>query len=443
MYTLNHTPVYNLKAVLKETGLKADVLRAWERRYDLPQPQRTPGGHRLYSEYDVETIKWLKSRQAEGLSISRAVELWNEVLERGENPLEQYHPAGATAFVKSMHIEGERLEALREEWITATMAFDSVRADDILSQAFAIFPVETVCIDILQKGIAEVGNNWYLGKASVQQEHFASAQAQRRLEMLISLTPPPTRRQSVLLACPPGEWHTFPVLMLTLFLARRGLKVVYLGANVPNEQMVETVALMKPDLVIFAAQQLTTAARLHSIAVLLNEQGSLLAFGGLIFNRIPRLRELIPAYFLGQSIDSVVDNVEKLLSAPNAPLPAIRQVSPYQELGRLFSEKRLLIEQELLSDMRRKDMNTQYVVEANAFFGEEISAALELGDLTLLEDDLDWVQELLSGREGSIQILRAYLESYAGSVDKVLGQGGTPLTAWVNDYLLQNETLNT
>ena len=83
MAFLNRNPIYNLSAVLRETGLTADVLRAWERRYELPKPQRTPGGHRLYSDYDVATIKWLQSRQTEGLSISRAVELWKEIVARG------------------------------------------------------------------------------------------------------------------------------------------------------------------------------------------------------------------------------------------------------------------------------------------------------------------------------------------------------------------------
>ena len=81
------TPAFNLKAVLKETGLAADTLRAWERRYGLPVPQRSAGGHRLYSQRDIETIKWLIRRQAEGLSISRAVDLWNEQLGSGSDPL--------------------------------------------------------------------------------------------------------------------------------------------------------------------------------------------------------------------------------------------------------------------------------------------------------------------------------------------------------------------
>jgi DNA-binding transcriptional MerR regulator len=76
MATLSKNPIYNLSAVLRETGLKADLVRAWERRYNLPNPQRSAGGHRLYSQYDIETLKWLKEKQAQGLSISNAVELW-------------------------------------------------------------------------------------------------------------------------------------------------------------------------------------------------------------------------------------------------------------------------------------------------------------------------------------------------------------------------------
>src|SRR5829696_10532160 len=81
------TPAYNLKVVLKETGIAADALRAWERRYGLPMPQRSAGGHRLYSQRDIETVKWLLKRQAEGLSISRAVDMWNEQIGSGTDPL--------------------------------------------------------------------------------------------------------------------------------------------------------------------------------------------------------------------------------------------------------------------------------------------------------------------------------------------------------------------
>ena len=144
--------------------------------------------------------------------------------------------------------------------------------DEVLNEAFAIFPVETVCTEIL-RGLSDIGNYWYLDKASVQQEHFASALANRRLETLIAATPRPTRQQSVLVGCPPGERHTFSVLMLCLFLCRRGLKVVYLGADVPIDRLEETSAAIRADLIILGAQQLATAATLQTTALTLQSAG--------------------------------------------------------------------------------------------------------------------------------------------------------------------------
>ncbi len=82
------TPTFNLKAVVRETGLKPDTLRAWERRYGVPSPDRTDSGHRLYSQHDIDTLKWLLERQQEGMSISRAVELWHRLEEDGTDPLQ-------------------------------------------------------------------------------------------------------------------------------------------------------------------------------------------------------------------------------------------------------------------------------------------------------------------------------------------------------------------
>ena len=103
--SINKKPVYNLNLVLQETGIKADTLRAWERRYNLPQPERTEGGHRLFSEYDIETIKWLIARQEDGMRISRAVDLWNNILRGGEDPLQR---VCLLHDVEQVHGEGHR-----------------------------------------------------------------------------------------------------------------------------------------------------------------------------------------------------------------------------------------------------------------------------------------------------------------------------------------------
>jgi DNA-binding transcriptional MerR regulator len=441
MPTFNQTPVYNLKAVLKETGLKADVLRAWERRYDLPRPERTPGGHRLYSEYDIETIKWLRARQVEGLSISRAVDLWKELGEAGSDPLKAYAPPGAYPPSERLPAADTRIETLRKSWLEAVLAFNSLQADEILNQAFAIYPVETVCADILQRGVSLIGDEWLLDKASVQQEHFTTALASRRLETLITATPLPTRPQTVLLGCPPGEQHTFPILLLNLLLRRRGLGVVYLGANLPIEHLGETAAVIKPRLIVLAAQHLPTAATLQSAMLSLQGLGISLAYGGLVFNRIPGLRSRIPATFLGEDLEGSIQLIEWLVSAPVPFTPDVRVENTHRELARLYREKRHLVEAAIEKDLQEMGLTGVLLGESNAFFGSSLSAALELGDPAFIEADLDWVKRLLVSRSGSVeQPVYAiqpipYLAAYSQGVGRVLGEAGGPITRWLDAYV--------
>jgi len=256
------TPAFNLKAVLKETGLAADTLRAWERRYGLPLPQRSAGGHRLYSQRDIETIKWLIRRQAEGLSISRAVDLWNEQLGSGSDPLAgsvQSTFTSTAALPVQFTVLDTTLDSLRARWINACTDFSESTAEQTLNQAFSLFPVEAVCLEVLQRGLSEIGQLWYENRANVQQEHFASGLAMRRLDALLNASPAPTRNQTVIVGCPPDEWHAFTPLLLSLFLRRRGLNVIYLGANVPVSQFSDTVRNSQANLVVLVAQQLTSA----------------------------------------------------------------------------------------------------------------------------------------------------------------------------------------
>src|SRR5215216_6226211 len=126
------TPAFNLKVVLNETGLAADTLRAWERRYGLPAPNRTAGGHRLYSQRDIETIKWLMKRQAEGLSISRAVDLWNEQIGSGTDPLAGLTQEGSISRLAApiqYRAPDTTLDTLREQWIAACMEFSESAAE--------------------------------------------------------------------------------------------------------------------------------------------------------------------------------------------------------------------------------------------------------------------------------------------------------------------------
>lgn len=126
------------------------------------------------------------ARQQEGLSISRAVELWRSLEADGQYPLQipEFATPEAAPVVVSL-LKGEALSDLQNAWVSACLAYDERKAEQVFTQAFALYPVEVVCLELLRKGVAEMGEGWYRGEVSVQQEHFASGLASRRLEALL------------------------------------------------------------------------------------------------------------------------------------------------------------------------------------------------------------------------------------------------------------------
>lgn len=436
----SRTPVYNMKIVMKETGLKADILRAWERRYDLPHPQRTAGHQRLYSDYDIAIIKWLKGKQAEGLSISRAVQLWKELMAAGRDPLQEVTELKTSPSLSLAG--GMTIEILRQQWLEGCLAFDAASSEEALNQAFALYPVEIACSAILRQGLNIIGEQWYLGNISVQQEHFASSLAIRRLETLLSATPQLTYLHTVLVGCPVGELHTFPAIMLSLFLQRKGMRVVYLGANNPIEQMDATIEAIHPDLVVLSAQQLVTAASLFDAALALHERRIPLAYGGLIFNHVPGLRQRIAATFLGESLESAVDEIAQLIQSP-AVLSPIPFDEKYRALAHRFRLSRALIEKEVYAALQKDNIQIDTIENGNTFFGTRLAAALDLGDLVFLEGELTWVNGLLTSHHLPAEQLRSYLGTYSRCVQAVLGKGGNPITRWIDQYLSKEQQTRT
>jgi methanogenic corrinoid protein MtbC1 len=419
-----------MKVVVYETGLKPDTLRAWERRYGVPNPERTPGGHRLYSQHEIDLLKWLVARQDEGMSISHAVELWQQLEREGQNPL----LTGDTAVSEPTipHITGEQVDELRQAWIEACLAFNEYQAQHLLARAFALFSIETVCHQVLQQGLSEIGEGWYEGTVSVQQEHFASALALRQLEALLVAMPVPTRNGRVLVACPPTELHTFAPLMISLMLRRQGWDVVYLGANVPLDRLETSVEQIKPQLVILSAQTLTAAGHMLPLAQKLAEMDVPLAFGGAVFNQIEQTVEAIPGHFLTKTLEQIPQTVEKLMQTRPAFGKVKKPGEAYQGAYEHFIERRSAIDAHLHTSPMLLEVPTALLSNTNNEFSDDIEAALLLGDLTMVNSNLDWVKGLLLNNHSRLThtTLQHYLQQYHEAVKNVMDQRAVPLLDW-------------
>lgn len=412
-------PTYNLKAALRETGLKADTLRAWERRYGLPQPERSAGGHRLFSQRDIDTLKWLITRQAEGLSISRAVDLWRSIEAEGREPM-QVMPIGSAVGQGALPI-GAVVDDLRRAWIEACKDYDENRAELLLTQAFAQFPPEIVCLEILARGLSEIGEGWYRGEVSVQQEHLASSLAHRRIEALLTASAPPTYPGTILILCPPEDEHTFSPLVLTYLLRRRGRMAIFLGANVPLQDFEETLKTINPQLVVMTAQDIRAAATLLPFSEMLNAADVPFAYGGLAFNSIPDLQKHIPGHFLGETLSDAPNAVEGLLSKrPEYPEVAPLPPGYKRALYALIKRQSELVAR-LSANLTIEGTQPGDLANAHLHITRDIIAALQFGDLHLMAKNIAWIQGLIQHHGIPAEALGAYLDAYQQSIRQVAG----------------------
>lgn len=431
-------PIYNLKAVVESTGVTADALRAWERRYGLPQPARTEAGHRIYSQRDIDITKWLVARQEEGLRIGRAVKLWRSLVGEGQDPLRTMPLPKETTIRRAAH--GDTIAELREEWVSASLAFDEEAAEQAVTSALAMYPPEIVCSQIIGEGIARIGHRWWQGDVTPQQEHFASRLAVRRLETLLEGTPRPTRRGRILAAAPPGEEHVLGLLTLTLLLRRSGWDVVYLGADVPLEEMSQTIAAIEPDLIILAAQQLHAAANLLAMARVAEQEGVPLGFGGRVFNQEPGLRKRVPGHYLGPTVGEAPHEVERLMTTA-VPTPDVERPSEPEETARAhYRDRQVALESDVWQAMSDRAPDPRILITLNETVGRALDAALAFGDLDLLGRQLDWLESLDGRHRAGTDLLDRYLRAYHDAAKTHLDDRGALIVDWLGERIAEEPT---
>lgn len=343
MFDRLHTdPVYNTRAVAQKTGVPADTFRAWERRYQLPNPGRSIGNQRLYCERDVAIISWLRDQTRAGMTISHAVALFH-TLERATPPDEADSPGHSALEQRGHDEERLRLNAIEvsrpdsspfprasffqtcNALMDALCRFDSAAAERILEDLIAVSSVETVCHEVFRPTTQEFRHRREQGIVPPCVERFAHAFMQRKVNALFNQSRPETGRGPVLAAGVEGDHDELELLYHSLFLSRNGFAVVYLGSDTPVSEIKFAMESLDPKMVLLnASNESTTKTLDHSIRSLhahpFNGGMPVIGFTGEIFERAPELRASINATYLGNDGHHVVANCDRLLQS----LPAHR-----------------------------------------------------------------------------------------------------------------------
>ena len=230
----------NIAAVARRTGVAADTLRKWERRYGVLRPSRTGGGQRRYDAADVARVQWLRDRVSEGFRIGEAAALLD--------------PARGAV---------DSAEELREALVSTAREADSRRLVALVEQAFTLYPLTTAVDDVVAPALAELGGGWRERTAAIAEEHLLTEALRGRLKRMLAAGQASVRGKAVL-ACAPGERHDLGLLALAAALQADGWLVSYVGADAPLEATTEVARRVGADLVCLSVTLPESYERLAS-----------------------------------------------------------------------------------------------------------------------------------------------------------------------------------
>lgn len=245
----------------RRVGVRADTLRAWERRYGLLNPHRSTGGFRLYSSDDEATVRVMIGEIDRGYPPAQAAKLALARAGSRDNPGDDRAAPPEMSTTESP-ADLTHLAAIRAELYRALLGFEGGHAHQLLDELFAEFTLNAVLRDVLLPCLQQVGEGWAAGVVTIAEEHFTSQLVRDRL-LGLARDWDQGRGPRALLACPAGERHDIGLICFGLVLSRSGWRITFLGPDTPVTALADAVAALSPDLIVLAA---TAQERFTSIA---------------------------------------------------------------------------------------------------------------------------------------------------------------------------------
>jgi DNA-binding transcriptional MerR regulator/methylmalonyl-CoA mutase cobalamin-binding subunit len=226
---------YRIQAVVELTGVSAATLRAWERRYGIPKPQRSHASYRLYSDQDIEAIQRLRDLCDRGMAPSEAARL----------------VAGSAAEVVDAPapIEGDVFKDACSRALAAVEGGDVVQLRAICERALDFGSAMQLLDRLVVPVMREIGDRWFRGELSVASEHLASEQLGNLARELARLLTPELPWGKALLACAAWETHALPLYVVAARWSQWGLAPIVLGARLPADQLADAIARTEPRVV--------------------------------------------------------------------------------------------------------------------------------------------------------------------------------------------------
>lgn len=275
--TSNTTRRHPIGVVARRTGLKPDLIRAWERRYGAVEPGRTQTRRRFYSDADIERLQLLRRVVSTGRGIGQVANLSNEELRAliAEEPSRTYPvtpgpPPGAPVPGPAP----DTAEPYLALCLSAAQRLDIHDLETQLDRASVALSRHNLLEKLLVPLMQRIGELWQRGELRPIHEHMASAVVRSFLGSMRAAYHAAATAPQVIVTTPARQLHELGALIAAATAASEGWQVTYLGADLPAEEI--------------AAAAVQKGAKAVALSIVYPPDDHLLA------DELRRLRRLLP-----------------------------------------------------------------------------------------------------------------------------------------------------
>lgn len=286
---------FTIKDLESLSGIKAHTIRIWEQRYSFLKPQRTCTNIRTYSSEELKTVLNIALLSKYGFKISHIdkmdhTEIHRKLMALNDSQAQQEKLVN-DLIGYMIDMEVEKLEALLDRFIITR-------------------GIEKTIHQLLFPFLERIGILWQTNNINPAQEHLVSNVIRQKLIAGIDAAAPLLRRdKTILLFLPEGEHHELGLLYMYFLLKSRGVRVLYLGSNVPGKDVSFVARLKKPQLMYTHITCVPANYKIERYLNGLREQvpGTPLLITGQLVAKQPK--NLLPGIELKHSIADALETI--------------------------------------------------------------------------------------------------------------------------------------
>lgn len=234
--------LHPIQIVTRRTGVSADVLRVWEKRYGVVTPVRSASGRRLYSDADIERLRLLVQATRAGRPIGQVAALPTAALlalleeqAPAPRPPRRHEPTDAAPAVRSTADE------VLDDCIRAIDDFDAVALDLRLRRAIVALSADDFLDAVVVPLVDDLRVRMLDGSLRRSHGHLAHAVLRRVLDHLLAAATAPLASRDLVVAPLGTHSHELDALIVAAAAAADGWRVTYVGAGVPADDVAETL----------------------------------------------------------------------------------------------------------------------------------------------------------------------------------------------------------